>query len=201
MGVTLAKRKHSTNSSSCYSLLSKLLKLPPPSQQPRHFHGALLAEHFNSNSFASIQHAFTLLKVAHSTAVSLKGKWSLFLCQVWHQHTRTQHVLLNTYCLIIWCNYFSVAYGVRGQRRYRPQAKLKSNCQLQLLVMSRITLVLPNMPVAVPTYCHWNWLSTLGINAGSPKVLNQGWQQRITGSLQTKLDKIKCFCIKELFIP
>lgn len=157
------------------------VKLPPPSWQPRHFHRALLAEHFNSNSFASVQHAFTLLKVAHSTAVSWNGKWSLFLCQIWHQHTCTQHLLLNTYCLIIWCNYFTVAYGVRGQRRYRPQAKLKSNCQLQLLMMSRISLVLPNMQVAVPTYCHWNWLSALGIDAGSPKVLNQGWQQCITG--------------------
>lgn len=30
--------------------------------------------HFNSNSFASVQHAFTLLKVAYNIAVSLKGK-------------------------------------------------------------------------------------------------------------------------------
>lgn len=53
--------------------------------------------HFNSNSFASVQHAFTLLKVAYSIAVSLKGKWSLFLCQTWHQHTYTvaQQILLD----------------------------------------------------------------------------------------------------------
>lgn len=61
-----------------------------------------------------------------------------------------------------------------GQRQFRPQVKLKSSCQLQLVVMGNMKdfTVLPNMQAAVLTYCKWNWLPTLGIDAGSHKVLN-----------------------------
>lgn len=91
--------------------------------------------HFNSNNFVSVQHAFTLLKVTHSIAVSLKGKWSLFLCQTRYQHTCTvaQHTAWSFDASIL--GWLMV---LEGQRRFRPQVKLKSNCQLQLVVMGNM---------------------------------------------------------------
>lgn len=95
--ITLQAAKASSSITTASSL---------PRGSPRRSAGKL---HFNSNSFASVQHAFTLLKVAHSIAVSLKGKWNLFLRQT-HQHV----YCCSTHCLIIWCKYFRVAYGVWG---------------------------------------------------------------------------------------
>lgn len=150
------------------SFITKALPLPQGS--PSSSAGKL---HFNPNSFASVQHAFTLLKAAQSIAVSLKGEWSSFLCQTWHQHmcAVAQHTARSFHAIIL--GWLVVLEGQEGGTDHKLSSKATASSSFSWWAMWRISLVLPNMRVSVPTYCKWNWLSTVGIDAGSHKVPNQ----------------------------
>lgn len=85
---------------------------PSTTQQPHHIHSSVLGwsagkSHFNPSCCASFPHASY---TNHPVRMSLNCKWSLFFFpHLKHDNTTACALLLNTHCLIIWCEDSRVA--------------------------------------------------------------------------------------------